>query len=385
MPEFHLAIESCTVAGAERVVGRGAIVVAADDDLQQLQDGIAAALGLSGVTFNFFDEGFGEWCAPSSSLQDMPASTADDPVQIRVSAVANLQQRAGRRIMPMVSRNNSIKGLETNKKLSRVSSLDSAFRTRPHRGPLLVPVLAALCAGSPTSTSPRTPRTPAQPSSQEVGAGLLQACALGRVPIVDAVIRRERANPAFADERGYTCVHIAAQYGHTDVLRLVLETHGLRERGLLNAPTKDGGNTPLHLAAANDQPAAMRVLLLAGAERQAVNVDGDTPANAATKALGTTRAQPVLATLLHYASTELGKMDADAKARWAAQHGGDVGPQVVDAGGSGARHLVHKEDPTTAPKIVGGDEVIVRHRGRRGKATAPTGPPRRPARYKGDL
>eukprot|EP01043_Picozoa_sp_COSAG02_P007702 COSAG02_NODE_235_length_27784_cov_9.895828_5_plen_266_part_00 len=259
----------------------------------------------------------------------------------------------------------------------------------PQRGALLVLVLAAACAGSPPSPSPapspRTPRRPAQASSQAVGIGLLQACALGRVPIVDAVVRRERANPAFADERGYTCVHIAAQYGHTDVLRLVLETHGLRERGLLNALTKDGANTPLHLAAANDQPAAMRVLLLAGAERQAINADGDTPANAAVKALGTTRAQPVLATLLHYASTELGKMDADAKARWAAQNGGDVGPQVVDAAGPGPRQLIHKEDPTTAPKIVGGDEVIVRHRGRRGKPTAPTGPPRRPTRHKGDL
>jgi hypothetical protein len=254
----------------------------------------------------------------------------------------------------------------------------------PQRGALLVLVLAALCAGSPPSPSP-TPRSPVRPPRQEVGTGLLQACALGRGPIVDAVIQRERANPAFADERGYTCVHIAAQYGHTDVLRLVLETHGLRERGLLNALTKDGGNTPLHLAAANNQPAAMRLLLLAGAERQAVNADGDTPANAAVKVLGATRAEPVLATLLHYASTELGRMDAEAKARWAAQNGGDVGPQVVEAGGSGPRRLVHKEDPSAAPKIVDGDEVIVRHRGRRGKPTTPTGPPRRPTRYKGDL
>ena len=213
----------------------------------------------------------------------------------------------------------------------------------------------------------------------------MQACALGRAPIVDAVIRRERANPAFADERGYTCLHIAGQYGHTDVLRLVLDNHGLRERGLLNAPTKDGANTPLHLAAANNQPPAMRVLLLAGADRQAVNADGDTAAAAAVKVLGTTGAQQVLATLLHYASAELTKMDADAKERWEAENGADLGPRVVDAPGPGPRHLVHQEDPATSPKIVDGDEVVVRHRGRRGKPPAPTMPPRRPMRHKGEF
>ena len=238
----------------------------------------------------------------------------------------------------------------------------------------LVLLLAAFGAGSPTP-----------PGRGPVGPGLLHACALGRVSIVEAVIRHERADPAFADERGYNCVHIAAQYGHTDVLRLVLETHGLREKGLLDQPTKDGANTPLHLAAANNQPPAMRLLLLTGAKRQAVNADGDTPANAAIKTLGTTGAQQVLATLLHFASTELGKMDTDAKERWAAQNGGDAGPQVVAASGPGPRRLVHKEDPGNAPKVVDGDEVLVRHRGRRGKPTGPTGPPPKPARFKRDL
>lgn len=248
---------------------------------------------------------------------------------------------------------------------------------RLQRAALLVLLHVALCATSPASPSPSPPRQPA-------GPGLLQACALGRAPIVDAVIRRERANPAFADERGYTCVHIAAQYGHTDVLRLMLETHGLRERGLHTTPTKDGANTPLHLAAANDQPPAVRVLLLAGAERQPVNADGDTPASAAVKTLGPSRAQAVLKALLHYASAELAKMDRDAKERWATSE--DVGPQVVEVQGpGGARQLLHKEDPTTAPQIVGGDEVDVRHRGRRGKPPAPAGAPQRPNRYKGEL
>ena len=239
---------------------------------------------------------------------------------------------------------------------------------------VLVLVLAAFGAGSPTP-----------PNRGPVGPGLLHACALGRVSIVEAVIRHERANPAFADERGYNCIHIAAQYGHTDVLRLVLETHGLREKGLLDQATKDGANTPLHLAAANNQPAAMRLLLMAGAKRQAVNADGDTPANAAVKTLGTTGAQQVLETLLYFANTELVKIDAEAKDRWVAQNGGDAGPQVLPAPGPGPPRLVHKESPSNGPKLVDGDEVLVRHRGRRGKPTGPTGPPPRPARFKRDL
>ena len=109
----------------------------------------------------------------------------------------------------------------------------------PRRAALLLAlVVAAPCARpsppSPLPSEPSPPRTGRSPPPQRgsVGDGLLQACALGREPIVDAVIRRERADPAYADERGYTCVHIAAQYGHTDVLRLLLEGHGLRERGL---------------------------------------------------------------------------------------------------------------------------------------------------------
>jgi hypothetical protein len=262
----------------------------------------------------------------------------------------------------------------------------------PRRAALLLAlVVAAPCARpsppSPPPSEPSPPRTGRSPPPQRgsVGDGLLQACALGREPIVDAVIRRERADPAYADERGYTCVHIAAQYGHTDVLRLLLEGHGLRERGLAEAPTKDGANTPLHLAAANDQPPAMRVLLMAGANRQAINADGDTPANAAIKTLGTVRAQPVVATLLHYTSAELAKMDADAKERWLASNGGDLGPHVVEAPGGAPRRLVHKEDPKAAPTVVNGDVVDVRHRGRRGKPPAPSMPPRRPTRYKGEL
>eukprot|EP01043_Picozoa_sp_COSAG02_P029837 COSAG02_NODE_1875_length_10575_cov_19.141848_4_plen_1839_part_00 len=129
MPEFHLVVETCTVAGTERAAACGAWVVAAADNLVQLQDAIAGALGLTGLSFSFFDDGFGEWCAPSSSLQDMPASSPDEPVQIRVQASAaattptdkrrsaDKEAQAGRRIMLMVARNNSIKGLETNKKL----------------------------------------------------------------------------------------------------------------------------------------------------------------------------------------------------------------------------------------------------------------------------
>ena len=116
---FHLTVQSCAVAGTSTAPARDAIAAGAAS-LEQLQDAIAAALGLSGLVFTFFDPGFGEWCAPST-LHDLPASSADEPVRIRVQARAAVAPadaaQSGRRIMLMISRNDSIRGLETNKKL----------------------------------------------------------------------------------------------------------------------------------------------------------------------------------------------------------------------------------------------------------------------------
>lgn len=254
---------------------------------------------------------------------------------------------------------------------------------------LLAPESGAPGGGAAPPPTPRRPTdyvepspAPARMAPEEVGAGLLQACALGRSEIVEAVVKRERANSRFADERGYTCLHIAAQYGHTDVLRLMLGRHGLEEKGLVSAATTAaaGANTPLHLAAGNDQPAAMRVLLLAGADRRALNADGDRPADSAIKSLGTVKAQQVMVTLLHYTAAELEKMDVGAKERWQKANGGDPGPRVEAAVGPGPKRLVHREEPTAGPHKVSGDTVDVRHRGRRGKPPPPAMPPRRPPR-----
>ena len=254
--------------------------------------------------------------------------------------------------------------------------------------------LLALCGSLlPTATAPAEPtpspapgptRSPPPPTpvphATTVGEGLLQACALGRQSIVDAVITRERADPLYADARGYSCLHIAAQYGHTDVLRSVLRHGGerMRERRSVDRATEHG-NTPLHLAAGNNQPAAMRVLLLAGANRTALNHEGERPVDVAIKVIGAAKAEQILRLVLQQSTAELEAMDAEAKERWLAQHQGEREPHIAASPGEGPKRLMHVEEPKPRPQK-GVDEVDVRRRGKGGKPP----PPPRPRRPFGD-
>ena len=68
------------MAGEDRPCPRD-VVCAAGSDLQQLTRSLETALGLCELSFTLFDDGFDEWCAPSS-LRDVPArSSADEPLQ----------------------------------------------------------------------------------------------------------------------------------------------------------------------------------------------------------------------------------------------------------------------------------------------------------------
>ena len=78
MSAFRFIVESTTVAGEDRPCPRD-VVCAAGSDLQQLTRSLETVLGLRELSFTLFDDGFDEWCAPSS-LRDVPArSSADEP------------------------------------------------------------------------------------------------------------------------------------------------------------------------------------------------------------------------------------------------------------------------------------------------------------------
>ena len=135
MPEFLFAVDAVTVAGAAQpsaprppVTVAGATLppmAVAGATLPQLCAQLEAALGLTQVAFTLFDDGFGEWCAPSS-LRDVPehGPGAAGPVRIRVHAAGMALTPASvaagpakRTIMLMIGRNEAVRGLDTNKKV----------------------------------------------------------------------------------------------------------------------------------------------------------------------------------------------------------------------------------------------------------------------------
>ncbi|KAK2756499.1 Nuclear factor NF-kappa-B p100 subunit [Arachnomyces sp. PD_36] len=91
------------------------------------------------------------------------------------------------------------------------------------------------------------------------------------LPTVDLLISRG-ADTTVQKESGSTLLHTACDLG------FVGETRELLEAGTININSEDSysQNTPLHLAAKSRRPEAVRLLLEAGADVSARNIDGET-------------------------------------------------------------------------------------------------------------
>ena len=74
-------------------------------------------------------------------------------------------------------------------------------------------------------------------------------------------------------------IHEAVLGGHADVVREFAK-HGAD----VNAPTRDGAQTPLHIAAVMGRTRAAEVLVSLGANRQSRDANGLTPLLAAERA-----------------------------------------------------------------------------------------------------
>jgi len=86
------------------------------------------------------------------------------------------------------------------------------------------------------------------------------------------------ANLRAAMNNGITPIIAACMYGHTDVVRVLLEEGHDDPNGRVI-----GGTAPLHAAAMNDRVEVTRLLLQHGADPHQATVDGWTPVHIALK------------------------------------------------------------------------------------------------------
>lgn len=139
---------------------------------------------------------------------------------------------------------------------------------------------------------------------------VFEAAAMGDAARVRALAQHDRARVAAQGADGATPLHLAAHFGHADVVRLLLHLgtpvdlyaggafgntalHAAAAGGqdavvelLLHAGAKPdlpdkNGFTPLHVAAANGLARSVRLLLAKGADPRAAAKDGRTPLDVA--------------------------------------------------------------------------------------------------------
>ena len=87
------------------------------------------------------------------------------------------------------------------------------------------------------------------------------------------------ADLTMADHNGATALHLAASYGHVDILRTIIDAL-LEEREGLNTPNRHG-QTALHQAAEGGMVNSVTLLLQRGADATIQDADGNTAADLA--------------------------------------------------------------------------------------------------------
>lgn len=108
---------------------------------------------------------------------------------------------------------------------------------------------------------------------------LLSAAIFHNCPVIVSLLLHAGASPnTRALGSGFTALHLAAAYGMPEIVGLLVE-HGAELEGPAPAACDARSNwtTPLHVATAHGNAAAMRALLLAGAAVDGRNVLGRTP------------------------------------------------------------------------------------------------------------
>uniref|UniRef100_A0A3P9HEB1 Diacylglycerol kinase n=1 Tax=Oryzias latipes TaxID=8090 RepID=A0A3P9HEB1_ORYLA len=108
-------------------------------------------------------------------------------------------------------------------------------------------------------------------------AALLTAAVSGDLPTLSECLQRG-VSLLVRDAEGCSALHIAAQNGHTDLVRYILQQGS---KVLLDLTDREKGDTALHKAASEKQHAVCRLLVEAGASLEKTNFQGKTPADQA--------------------------------------------------------------------------------------------------------
>src|SRR5262245_48647271 len=107
---------------------------------------------------------------------------------------------------------------------------------------------------------------------------LFEACAAGEIERAERLIADDPAAVHQLSADGWTPLHLAAFFGHSRLIELLL-AHGAEVR---TRSTNANGNTPLHAALAGNHPFVAGLLLGAGAELDAMDANGWRPLHIAS-------------------------------------------------------------------------------------------------------
>ena len=130
-----------------------------------------------------------------------------------------------------------------------------------------------------------TPRVDLDALNQHDESPLMLASLKGQLELCERLI----AKGAGVNKPGWTPLHYAATHGHVDIMNLLLEHHAYIDAASPN------GSTPLMMAALYGTPAAVKVLLEAGADPLLKNDQGLTAIDFANRAQRTESADLIAA------------------------------------------------------------------------------------------
>ena len=108
---------------------------------------------------------------------------------------------------------------------------------------------------------------------------IFEAAALGRASRVTELIEKDPASCRAFSQDGYSPLHLAAFFGRTDSVQILLE-QGCDPNTMAHNPRH---STPLHSAAGRGHLDTARLLLEAGADVNARDKGGDTPLHLASR------------------------------------------------------------------------------------------------------
>lgn len=138
------------------------------------------------------------------------------------------------------------------------------------------PLMLALRAGSLKAAQELATHVATKPDERNADdeTPLMLAALQGHTELARALMARD----ADVNKTGWTPLHYAATNGHVDIMRLLLDAHAYIDAESPN------GTTPLMMAAYYGTPAAVQLLLAAGADPALKNQQGLTAIDFAARA-----------------------------------------------------------------------------------------------------